>query len=189
MATDQLRDETRGQIFNELIRHRQIDEMFRNNSDDKNEVAPFGPILLFAFSTTNIEVDLAFPCNADGSVAKNGFVTFNEIHDKKRDAFWTVRLLRISIATTSKSKKNLPTVLQFLPGAIKIIDKWPQTRVQSKIPTPMPLTRNDTPYKYEDITEAIKFGDNATILTMENDKKLVFKNSVTSTFVTLMRSQ
>jgi hypothetical protein len=34
MATDQLRDETRGQIFNELIRHRQIDEMFRNNSDD-----------------------------------------------------------------------------------------------------------------------------------------------------------
>jgi hypothetical protein len=39
------------------------------------------------------------------------------------------------------------------------------------------------------ITKAIKFGDNATILTMENDKKLVFKNSVTSTFVTLMRSQ
>jgi len=49
-----LREETRGQMFNELLRHRAIDKESEGEGNN-------GPVLLIAFDKSKVESDLAFP--------------------------------------------------------------------------------------------------------------------------------
>ena len=142
-----LRDETRGQIFNALLRHRAIDRP-----------AEYGPILLLAFDNRKIEVDIAFPATKGGKLAQDGLVEFRGCFDDKRETFWTVRLLSIGI-DGDLLDDNLPPLFRFLSKALAILHKWPQqSRVQFKMP--MPLTVDDA----ADISNATTYGENVTFI-------------------------
>jgi hypothetical protein len=56
---------TRGQIFNELIRHRKIDKKLNGGKQD------FRPILLMSFSFSSISLELAFPSTKGGHMEES----------------------------------------------------------------------------------------------------------------------
>jgi len=123
-----LRNETRGQLFNALLRHRAI---------DKAKTGRYGPILLVAFDMQSIEIDLAFPSTKGGKLEQDMIVSFSDDLDVDRETFWTCRILDMSIAKNN-ALKNLPIVLKFIAAALEILDEWEakDSRVQQKIPYP-----------------------------------------------------
>mmetsp|Transcript_44403 Transcript_44403/g.106975 ORF Transcript_44403/g.106975 Transcript_44403/m.106975 type:complete len:443 (-) Transcript_44403:28-1356(-) len=164
-TTGYLRNDTRGQLFNELLRHRSIEFNLNKGTDSYY----YGPILLLAFDKRQIEIDLAFPSTKDGRLECDGAVSFDCIH-RNTEAFWTVRLLRISIFE-EHGQTNLPIVLHFLSSALEQLDSWQEnesSRVQFKIP--MPLSIND-----KEIEEAEYYNENVSKLRLRNGSVLVFK--------------
>lgn len=147
-----LREDTRGQILNELLRHRAIDK-----SDE------YSPILLLAFDSKKIEIDLAFPSTKGGKLAQDGVVEFSENISHNSETFWTVRLVRISIED-GNGTTNLPTVFRFISESLKVLYEWPQkTRVQFKMPIPLSIAEESK------IASVATFGDNVTIVESKKE--------------------
>ena len=161
-----LRDETRGQILNELLRHRAIDEQ---SKEDGSIEMTFGPILLFAFDKQRVEVDLAFPSTKGGKLEMDRAVSFPGSLSKGKEMFWTLRILRTSIDDAFGSV-NLPLVLRFISDALQKLDAWSkvQGHVQQKMP--MPLTFQD-----EDKCNVQYCGENVTIIEATTGSKFVYK--------------
>lgn len=156
-----LRDETRGQMFNELLRHRAID---RQNEGEGNN----GPILLVAFDKNKIEIDLAFPSTKGGKLERDEVVSFSEHMEQGKETFWTVRILRISI-DDGNGRVNLPLVLRFISDALEKLDSWSgQGRVQHKMP--MLFNLQD-----ENAAVVQYCGENVTIIEETSGSKFVYK--------------
>ena len=68
-SASDLRKDTRGQMLNELLRHRLIDS---EGKKDPN----YGPILLVAFDKIDVEIDLAFPSTKGGKLEDDQVVNF-----------------------------------------------------------------------------------------------------------------
>jgi hypothetical protein len=160
-----LREETRGQMFNELLRHRSIDK------PGEREVHN-GPILLLAFDKNMVEIDLAFPSTKGGKVETDGVVEVAECTGKGKEIFWTVQILRISIR-----QQNLAIVLRFISDALEKLYSWSgQGRVQYKMPRPdvveiaavaQDAGKNVTIFKYA--------GENVTIIEEASGSRFVYK--------------
>eukprot|EP00543_Licmophora_paradoxa_P008980 CAMPEP_0202442810 /NCGR_PEP_ID=MMETSP1360-20130828/2163_1 /ASSEMBLY_ACC=CAM_ASM_000848 /TAXON_ID=515479 /ORGANISM="Licmophora paradoxa, Strain CCMP2313" /LENGTH=609 /DNA_ID=CAMNT_0049058271 /DNA_START=125 /DNA_END=1954 /DNA_ORIENTATION=- len=152
-----LREETRGQIFNELLRHRAIDLKTTH-----------APVLLLTFDKNTVEIDLAFPSTKGGKLESDHVVTFSDQQDPKKELFWTVRILRTNIADSS-GNKNLPIVIRFISAALMKLYSWQeQNRVQYKMP--MSLKMGDT------IAAVSQYcGENVTIIEKTHGSKFVYK--------------
>ena len=87
---DNHREETRGQIFNELLLHRAIDKQ-------KVKDVGSGPILLFAFDKSWVEIDLAFPSTKDGKLEDDKVVSFSNL-GRYTETIWTLRILKVAIS-------------------------------------------------------------------------------------------
>ena len=158
--TSDLRQETRGQMFNELLRHRAIDNCFTCKGTN-------GPMLLFAFDKNKIEIDLGFPSTKAGKLEKDKVVAWEDLEEGK-ETFWTVQLLRMSIED-GNGKKNLPIVLRFISDALEKLDSWRgQPRVQHKVPIPLKEQG-----EIAAITEYA--GKNVTIIEAARGAKFVYK--------------
>ena len=97
--------ETRGQIFNELLRHRATDKQ-------KDKDVGSGPILLFAFDKNWMEIDLAFPSTKGGKLESDKAVGFSNL-GRGTETFWTLQILKVAISGSAGSK-NLPIVHRFI---------------------------------------------------------------------------
>jgi len=159
-----LRVETRGQIFNEMLRHRAIDKR------PKQKEANNGPILLVAFDKTKVEIDLAFPSTKGGKLDQDNVVAFGEHVGSGKETFWTVQILRMSIEDAN-GQANLPILLRFLSEALEKLDAWSrQPRVQRK----MPMSFN--PQVDGGGFEVIKYcGENVTIVRVASGSIFVCK--------------
>lgn len=156
------REVTRGQILNELLRHRKLDE---ESSNEENH----GPILLFAFDDQKVEVDLAFPSTKGGKLETDGVVEFSNDLVGGQETFWTLRILRISIEDVHGSR-NLARVFRFIREALQKLDAWSyeQGRVQQKMP--MSLTMQ------EQTGVVVQYcGENVTIIEEKSGSKFVYK--------------
>jgi len=156
-----LREETRGQMFNELLRHRAIDKESEGEGNN-------GPVLLVAFDKGKVEIDLAFPSTKSGKLEQDNVVEFSSDMDNGKETFWTVRILRTSIED-GYARKNLSIVLRFIADALEKLDSWKgQSRVQYK--KPMPLKAQD------DILAVAQYcGENVTIIEEASGSKFVYK--------------
>ena len=156
-----LREETRGQMFNEVLRHRAIDSTQKGDGN-------YGPSLLVAFDKSKIEIDLAFPSTKGGKLEKDEVVAFSEDVKEGEETFWTVRILRMSIEDCD-GKNNLAIVLGFMSDALEKLYSWRgQARVQHKIP--MPLQKQDEVAAVEEYA-----GENVTIIKEASGSKFVYK--------------
>lgn len=133
-----LRRETRGQLLNQLQRHRLLDQQFGVND--------YSPVLLLAFDNLSVEVDLAFPCKKGGKLERDGVVQFQERVRWGTETFATLRLLCVSLSCDGSNDedgertKNLSALLRFLSKALETLSTTTQKkRVQFKIPFPLQL--------------------------------------------------
>jgi hypothetical protein len=161
-----LREETRGQMLNELLRHRAIDK-----KHSEKEGGNFGPLLLVAFDKSKVEIDLAFPSTKDGKLEKDGIVEFAMDLEQGKEAFWTLQILRISIED-SIGANNLPIVLRFISIALQELDSWSgQSRVQHKMPIPLKVLGGEN-----QIAAVVQYaGENVTIIEETSGSMLVVK--------------
>ena len=153
--TTNLREETRGQLLNELLRHRLID-----SSQTRTPIPNHTPVLLLAFDLHHVEIDVAFPSTKGGKLDLDGVVNFSGTINNGTETFWTVQLLQTSIT-------NLPVIFRFIADALEFFYDSPfPRRVQFKIPMPIP---ND-----DGITSSAIKGDNVTIVE-RNGSRRVYK--------------
>ena len=154
-TTTNLRKETRGQLLNELLRHRLID-----SSQTRTPIPNHTPVLLLAFDLHHVEIDVAFPSTKGGKLDLDGVVKFSGTINNGTETFWTVQLLQTRIT-------NLPVIFRFIADALEFLYDSPfPRRVQFKIPMPIP---ND-----DGITSAVIKGDNVTIVE-RNGSRRVYK--------------
>ena len=91
-----IRDQTRGQLFNELIRHRSIDAKLGFAEGAR-------PILLLAVDFVNISVDLAFPSKKGNAMEQ--WVSFEESVEQGAETFWTTQVASVYYARAEGKKK------------------------------------------------------------------------------------
>lgn len=156
-----LKRETRGQIFNELIRHRTIDNEMKHNENK------FAPVLLLAFDYHNVVIDLAFPYK-EGRLVNNGWVQYKDKagSNSQQESFWTVPIADLSISDVTK----IPVLLKFLHLALNFLKNLPKNRsgrVQYK--TPWILDHEFVPVGGE------RLGINVSKIVMEGGATKVFK--------------
>lgn len=153
-ASDRIRANTRGQLFNELIRHRQLDSKLRGLQDHDD----YRPILLLALNFNYISLDLAFPSTKGGHMETSEWVTFSEAIGNGTETFWTIQVAMVNIARDN-GREKLKYVLRFIADTLQFIQKLdPMPREQFK--TPWWKTKPEGK-----VTGAEKFGDNVTIVT------------------------
>ena len=149
-----VRRETRGQMFNKLVRHRKIDSRLGFKIGAR-------PVLLVAFNFGYITLDLAFPCKKGNFMEKKGWLTFQALPETT-ETFWTVPVANVMYGK-AEGRRKLPVVLRFIVTALKYLlelgDDFP--RQQSK--TPFFVAPE---FK---IRDAEKHGDNVTILHSEEN--------------------
>ena len=148
-----IRQAVRGQLFNELVRHRRI---FAGGSDQTD----FRPVLLMALNTAHVSLELAFPTTKGGHLKINEWITpeANAVGDV---VFFTVQIAFINIDSTG-DRKNLAKLFCFIEGAVKKLrDMKDYKRDQWKTPW----------VKTTSVTKASKHGDNVTVV----DESWVYK--------------
>ena len=152
-------DEHRGQLFNELIRHRKIDEEMTKESVHR-------PILLLSFNYSFVSLELAFPSTKGGRMEATEWVEFDETVKKGSETFWTVPVALVCIKGGSdESKHKLARVLRFITDTMKYLNNMEDLgRVQTK-----------TPWLEPGEDKARKAGDNVTITTSASGSQKVFK--------------
>ncbi|CAJ1944882.1 unnamed protein product [Cylindrotheca closterium] len=146
-----LRAETRGQLVNQLLRHRAIDT--EHLEKDIN-----GPVLLLAFNLETVEIDLAFPTTFGGKLAQDKVVSLQDKNtDQKKEAFWTVQIVRMNIAPI----QNLSIMLCFIARGLKKVDaqQYKTARVQMKLP----IAKSDSWSCSNDMGDVWYYGENVTI--------------------------
>lgn len=100
-----VRNQTRGQLFNALIRHRLVDAKLGVTQGAR-------PILLPAVDFANILVDLAFP-SKKGNVMEQ-WVSFEDSTEQGTETFWTTPVALVHCAK-AEGKKKLPRFSDSLP--------------------------------------------------------------------------
>lgn len=158
-GSQNIRIDCRGQLFNELIRHRKLDRASSRNKDN------YVPILLLAFDAEFCSVELAFPSTKGGAMEKCKWVMFNQEIDKGTETFWTVRLAYVMLHNVDVTASTLRLIAN---GMVAIGDlPGDYGRAQYKTPWLEP-----PPY---DIFRAAKRGDNVTIVETKRGEKHVYK--------------
>ncbi|CAJ1968682.1 unnamed protein product [Cylindrotheca closterium] len=155
----ELRADTRGQLVNQLLCHCAIDT--EHLEKDIN-----GPVLLLAFNLETVEIDLAFPTTFGGKLAQDKVVSLQDKNtDQKKEAFWTVQIVRMNIAPI----QNLSIMLCFIARGLKKVDaqQYKTARVQMKMPT----AKSDSWSFGNDMGDVCYYGKNVTI----QQPKFVFK--------------
>jgi len=145
-----LMSRTRGQLVNQMIRHRHIDANVNGESVDR-------PILLLAFNHTYVSMELAFPSSKGCSYERAGWVDFDATLADESETYWTVPLAFVRI-NSSQEKQRLARLLRaFIADTMKLLHTIKESgRVQSKTPW---LESSS------DVASARKAGDNVTIAT------------------------
>ena len=145
--------ETRGQIFNELLRHRATDKQ-------KDKDVGSGPILLFAFDKSWVEIDLAFPSTKGGKLESDKAVGFSnlgpgdgnflDLTDTQGGHFWIGRIKKFAHCSSIHSGwRN-------------------EGRVQYKMPLPHCVG--------DKTAAAVQYrGENVTIIENTTGAKFVYK--------------
>ena len=156
-----IRDQTRGQLFNELIRHRSIDAKLGFTQGAR-------PILLLAVDFGNISVELAFPSKKGNAMEQ--WVSFEDSVEQGTETFWTTQVASVHYAK-AEGKKKLPKVLRFIAEALEYLTRVDahHPRQQFKTPFVTAIDEEETPHSGE------KRGENVTIIEMESGKKRVYK--------------
>ena len=154
-----VRMKTRGQIFNELIRHRKIDRKL-NGDKEQN----FRPILLLAFNLSYVSLELAFPSTKGGHMEKSEWVTFANDLPEETETFWTIPVAMVHIAFDHGMLK-LPYVLCFIADTLKFLQSLGTVpRVQFKTPW---VTKSTS-----ELIDGKKCGDNVTIIESKSGKRV-----------------
>ena len=154
-----IRDATRGQLFNELIRHRSIDSKLNGTEGSR-------PILLVAIDFGNISIDLAFPSKKGNAMEQ--WVVFEDFVQEGTETFWTTQIASVYYAKAEGMKK-LPTVFQFIADALKYLNNLDAVLPRQQFKTPFVKTPDEVPARGE------KRGENVTIIEMKSGTKRVFK--------------
>ena len=155
-TTDRIRQQTRGQVFNELIRHRKIDNKL-------NSCVDFRPILLIAFNFNYISLDLAFPSTKSGYMENSEWVTFDEM-ENGTETFWTIQVAQVGIAG-QEGREKLPYVLRFIAATLRYLQNLSaSTRVQFKTPWMVQPSHK--------VTGAAKQGENVTIVETDSGRRV-----------------
>lgn len=163
-----IRKSVRGQLFNELIRHRKIDRKARQGNADGD----YRPILLMSFNTAYISLELAFPSTKNGHMENLGWVSFNNNLREGTETFWTVQVAMVGISGTEGNSK-IPVLLRFIELTLWHLQQLRSqntSRVQFKTPWKNPWP-TDPEVK---VTGADKRGANVTIIK-HGERKFVRK--------------
>ena len=151
--------ETRGQIFNELIRHRRIDEKLKF-------LDGYRPVLLLALNFEVVALDLAFPSKKGNLMEEEGWLMFSSILEKETETFWTTPIAHVDIAMGAAAN-FLPTIIRFIADTLRYLhrlDAELQPRQQFK--TPFITPPQETPINGK------KRGDNVTIIETGSGKRV-----------------
>ena len=152
-----IRSETRGQMFNELIRHRKIDTRLGFRMGAR-------PVLLLAVNFGHIALDLAFPSKKGNAMEKKGWLTFRSLSEET-ETFWT-----IPVATVTYSKgdgeKKLPVVLRFIVDTLKYLRDLGEDLPRQQFKTPFVTAPQDK------LNNGEKRGDNVTILETDTGRRV-----------------
>lgn len=157
-----IRENVKGQLFNELVRHRRI---FSRGSSQQTD---FRPVLLMAMNTAYVSVDIAFPTTKDGHLKRNDWIYPPESDVAGGDVlFFTIQIAFINIDNEEDGPEKLARLFCFLDSALqKLRDLKEYARDQWK-----------TPWRWTDgnatrsVASARKQGDNVTIV----DERRVYK--------------
>ena len=148
-----IRETVRGQLFNELVRHRRI---FAGGSEQTD----FRPVLLMALNSAYVSVELAFPTTKNGHLKRNDWIA-PEANAPGDVVFFTIQIAFINIDGI-EGRGKLAKLFCFLEGALKKLrDIKEYKRDQWKTPWVGSTS----------VTNASKHGDNVTVV----DEKRVYK--------------
>eukprot|EP00977_Amphora_coffeiformis_P012999 scaffold3337_cov169-Amphora_coffeaeformis.AAC.9 len=150
-----VRDSVRGQLFNELVRHRTI---FARGSGQND----YRPVLLMALNTSYVSLELAFPTTKNGRLKGEDWIT-PEFNADGEVVFFTIQIALINIDDDTEGRKKLAQLFCFLESALKKLrDMKDYGRDQWKTPwvNNISVTSNVS-----------KKGDNVTVV----DEKRVYK--------------
>jgi hypothetical protein len=110
-SSNTVRETVKGQLFNELVRHRRI---FAGGSEQKD----FRPVLLMALNTAYISLELAFPTTKKGNLKNEGWIT----PEAKVDGdvvFFSVQIAFIRIDDDTEGPTKLAQLFCFIESALK----------------------------------------------------------------------
>ena len=153
-----IRTETRGQVFNELIRHRKIDEQLGFPMCSR-------PVLLLVLNFHYVNLDLVFPSKKGNSMEKRGWLTFDEDPAQGMETFWTTQIASVSIAG-AEGKKKLPKVLRFIVDTLRYLENLDANLPRAQFKTPFLIEPE------EEVQDAEKRGDNVTIIETKSGKRV-----------------
>ncbi len=157
---DDIVPKSRGQLFNELIRHRAVDK-------GRTKKTSHRPILLLSFNSSYLSLELAFPSIKGGKMEEDGWVAFAKSVNRGTETYWTIQVAFVCINGDDEGvKQKLARVLRFISDTMKYLDNMGDSvRLETKTPWLEP----------HDVKCAQKAGENVTIVTMKSGSKMVFK--------------
>ena len=159
-----IRENVKGQLFNQLVRHRRI---FAGAASKKQ--MDFRPVLLMALNTAYVSVDISFPMTKDGSLKRNDWISPPESsHVVGSVMFFTIQIAFIHIDNAEDGPDKLARLFCFLTSALKKLrDMKDYNRDQWKTPW-----RRSDDKASGSVTSARKRGDNVTVVDAVDGRRV-----------------